>query len=135
MTVHKFPEEPLRENKSLLNGQSKNALKQLKAPANPYHLYSLQLGEAALERGLYLARGSALLESIHLMYGWPAKDAQRYLERDSQGEEIDLYPKTPGKAPNPEDLAAAILGEIEDKLSLPSGSAYPALPPEYLREE
>ncbi len=135
MTVQKFPEEPLPENKSLLNRQSRNALKQLKAPANPYHLYSLQLGEVALERGLYVARGSALLDSIHLMYGWPVADAERYLERNAQGEEIDLYPKTPGNAPNPEDLAAAILGEIEHKLSVRSASGYPKTHPSYLLKE
>ncbi len=135
MTVQKFPEEPLKENQSLLGRQSRNALKQLKAPANPYHLYALQLGEAALERGLYVARGSALLDSIHLMYGWKPADAQKYLEENEQGDPIELFPPSRGKAPNPEDLAAAILGEIEHKLSLPSGSGYPTIPPKYLRDE
>lgn len=52
MTVVKFSKEPLPENKTRLNQQSKIALKQLKVPADPYYLYSLQLAEAALERGI-----------------------------------------------------------------------------------
>ena len=131
MTVHRFPEEPLPENKSILNRQSKVALKQLKVSPDPYYLYSLQLGEAAIDKGLFLPRDPALLESIQLMYGWKPANAQRYLERDFQGEEIELFPRTPGKKPNPEDLAAAILGEIESKLSAPSGSAYPAKIPDW----
>lgn len=132
MVVQKFPEEPLPENKSLLNRQSKNALKQLKVVPDPYYLYSLQLGEAAIEKGLFLPRGAALLDSINLMYGWKPKDAQRYLEQNAQGDSTDLYPRTPGKPPNPENLAAAILGEIEQKLSAPSASGYPASIPDYL---
>ena len=132
MVVQKFPEEPLPENKSLLNRQSKNALKQLKVPPDPYFLYSLQLGEAAIEKALFQPRGPALLESIQLMYGWKPKDAQQYLEQNAQGDPTNLYPRTPGKPPNPEDLAAAILGEIEQKLSAPSGSGYPPSIPDYL---
>lgn len=134
MTVHKFPEEPLPENKSLLNRQSKNALKQLKEAADPHYLYSLQLADAVLQKGLYQPRGPELEQTVHGMYGWKPKDAQRYLEQNTQGDPIELFPSTPGKPPNPEDLAAAILGEIEHKLSLPSASGYPTIHPRYLRE-
>ncbi len=137
MTIHKLPsEELLPENKSLLNRQSKVALRKLGAFPEPPYLYSLQLAELALEKGLFLANSpSVLMEAVQGMYGWPPAAAQAYLERNAQGEENDLYPRTPGKLPNPEDLAAAILGEIEHKMSLPSGSGYPAHPPAYLRDE
>jgi hypothetical protein len=132
MVVQKFPEEPLPENKSLLNRQSKNALNQLKVPPDPYYLYSLQLGDAAIDKGLYLPRGSALQESVQLMYGWKLADAQRYIEQDEMGDPIELYPRTPGIPPDPKDLAGTILQEIEDKMSAPSASGYPPSIPDYL---
>lgn len=61
-----------------------------------------------------------------MMYGWKPQNVQRYLEQNAQGEEIELLPR--GKQ-NPQEIAVAILQEIEHKLSLPSRSTYPTLPP------
>jgi hypothetical protein len=67
------------------------------------------------------------------MYGWKPAEVQKFIEQ-SRGEEISLYPKTPGIPPKPEDLADAILQAIENKMSAPSGSTYPASIPDYLRK-
>lgn len=99
---------------------------------DPYHLYSLQLGDEAIDKGLYQPRGDALQMSIHQMYGWKPKDAQRYIEQDETGEEMLLYAVTPGKPPDPKELAGAILEEIENKMSSPLGSGYPPSIPDYI---
>jgi hypothetical protein len=117
-----------------LNKQSKNALKQLKVPLDPYYLYSLQLGEAAIEKGLYQPRGDALLDTVQGMYGWKPKNAQAYIEQDETGETIEIFPPSEGKPPDPTELAGAVLQTIEDKMSSPSGSGYPPSIPDYLRK-
>jgi hypothetical protein len=120
-----FPHEKLEANLTLLNRRSKLALQALKEVPDPGYLYSLQLASVALERGLYQPKGQELELTVHGMFGWKPENAQKYLEENANGEPIEL---TPDGRPNPEDLAAAILGEVEHKLSLPSGSNYPTMP-------
>ncbi len=121
-----LPHETLKENLTLLNRRSKLALQALKEVPDPGYLYSLQLASVALERGLYQPKGQELELTVHGMFGWKPPNAQKYLEENAHGEPIELTPE--GRS-TPEDLAAAILGEVEHKLSLPSGSGYPTLPP------
>lgn len=126
MTVQKLHQpEPLKENRNLLNQRCKNALKKSGEYPNPHYLYSLQLADLALEKGWYEPLSYECRETVSQMYGWKPANAQRYLERNAQGEEIELLPS--GKL-SPKEIVAAILSEIEDKLALPSASNYPTLP-------
>jgi len=124
MTVHKFPQEMLPQNRSWLNRQCKNALGQLKVGANPSVPYCVQLADLALEREWYRPMGQELELTIHGMYGWKPESVRRFFEIDEAGDEIDI---TSGPGMSPEDLAAKILDHVESKLSEPTGSTYPTL--------
>ena len=124
MTVHKFPQEHLPQNRSGLNRQCRKALQQLKVGLDPYSPYCIQLASLALEREWYRPMGDELEESIYRMYKWKPESVYRYFEIDEAGDEIDI---TSGPGMSPEDLAAKILDHVESKLSEPTGSTYPTL--------
>ena len=122
MTVPQLKQEQLPQNRSLLNRRCKNALGLLKVGVDPTYLYSIQLASLALEREWYRPMGQELELTIHGMSGWNQENAQKFLEQNSAGDPIELAPKP---RMSPQDLAAAILSEVEDKLSQRSGSTYP----------
>jgi len=123
MKVLKFPQEPIPENKQPLNRMSKRALKQVGEKPNPYYPYCLQLALWALDKGKYQPRGQELELSLGLWLGEKPADVMRVFEESIDGEPMDLV--DPRKKHDPEDLAAAILSEVEDRLSLRTG--YPSL--------